>query len=54
LKGHSPCGNATSTDTVDITTFSDLALGAALLEATPDHAKVVAFASDYLDALHAA
>jgi len=25
-----------------------------MLEATPDHAKVVAFASDYLDALHAA
>lgn len=44
----------TSTDTVDITLFRLGRSAAALLEATPDHAKIVAFASDYLDALHAA
>ncbi len=44
----------TSTDTVDTTLFRLGRSAAALLETTPDRAKIVAFASDYLDALHAA
>jgi len=38
----------TSTDTVDIT-LSDLGARGGIAEATPDHAKVVAFAERYLD-----
>ncbi len=44
----------TSTDTVDTTLFRLGRSAAALLETAPDRAKIVAFASDYLDALHAA
>ena len=44
----------TSTDSVDMTLFRLGRSAAGLLGTTPDHAKIVAFASDYLDALHAA
>ncbi|CAG1773034.1 hypothetical protein BAC2_03436 [uncultured bacterium] len=44
----------TSTDSVDATLFKLGRSAAALLETTPDRAKIVAFASDYLAALHAA
>ena len=43
-----------STDSVDTTLFKLGRSAAALLEATPDRAKIMAFASDYLDALHTA
>lgn len=43
-----------STDSIDITLFRLGCSAAALLESTPDRAKIVSFASDYLDALHAA
>ena len=43
-----------STDSVDATLFRLGRSAASLLGATPDRAKVMAFASDYLDALHAA
>jgi hypothetical protein len=44
----------TSTDSVDMTLFRLGRSAAGLLGTTPDRAKIVAFASDYLDALHAA
>jgi hypothetical protein len=44
----------TSSDSVDITLFKLGRSAAALLETTPDRLKIVAFARDYLDALHAA
>lgn len=44
----------TTTDPVDTTLFKLGRSAAALLEGTPDHARVAAFASDYLGALHAA
>lgn len=44
----------TSTDSVDMTLFRLGRSAAALLGTAPDHAKTVAFASNYLDALHAA
>ena len=43
-----------STDSVDTTLFKLGRSAAALLGSTPDRAKIVKFASDYLDALHAA
>ena len=44
---------STSTDTVDTTLFKLGRLAAALLGTTPDRANITAFASGYLDALHA-
>ena len=44
----------TSTDSVDMTLFRLGRSAAGLLGTVPDRAKIVAFASDYLDALHAA
>lgn len=44
----------TSTDSVDMTLFRLGRSAAGLLGTMPDRAKIVAFASDYLDALHAA
>lgn len=44
----------TSTDSVDMTLFRLGRSAAELLGTTPDRAKIVTFASDYLDALHAA
>ena len=44
----------TSTDSVDVTLFRLGRSAAGLLGTTPDRAQIVAFASDYLDALHAA
>lgn len=44
----------TATDSVDMTLFRLGRSAAGLLENTPDRAKLVAFAGDYLDALHAA
>lgn len=44
----------TSTDSVDMTLFRLGRSAAGLLGTPPDRAKIVAFASDYLDALHAA
>jgi hypothetical protein len=44
----------TSSDSVDITLFKLGRSAAALLETTPDRLKIVAFARNYLDALHAA
>lgn len=44
----------TSTDSVDMTLFRLGRSAAGLLGTVPDRAKVVEFASDYLDALHAA
>jgi len=44
----------TSTDSVDMTLFRLGRSAAGLLGTVPDRAKIVEFASDYLDALHAA
>lgn len=44
----------TSTDSVDMTLFRLGRSAAGLLGTVPDRTKIVAFASDYLDALHAA
>ncbi|MGH9438677.1 MAG: nucleoside triphosphate pyrophosphohydrolase family protein, partial [Terriglobia bacterium] len=44
----------TSTDSVDVTLFRLGRSAAGLLGTTPDRTQIVAFASDYLDALHAA
>jgi NTP pyrophosphatase (non-canonical NTP hydrolase) len=44
----------TSTDSVDTTLFRLGCSAASLLGTLPDHAKIVVFARDYLDALHAA
>lgn len=43
----------TSTDSVDATLFSLGRSAASLLENSPDRSKIVAFVSDYLNALHA-